>query len=452
MNQLIASDFKDRNVCVLGLGYVGLTLAVAMADLGFNVHGIEIRDDILDGLCRGEPHFSEPRLKEKLERVTRQGLFKFSKTLDETVSASVYIITVGTPLTDAGVVQLASVENTARDVAAHAPRGALVILRSTVKLGTARNVIKPILDAANKDIQIAVCPERTLEGKALIELHELPQIIGADDANTRARCMQLFNIITRTTVAVRNIETAELIKLVDNTYRDVTFAFANEVAELCAHAGISAAEVIRAGRLGYPRTNVALPGPVGGPCLEKDPHILAESAGQWQVAMPISKAARAVNEAVPTRAVVQMRRWATGQSAFPSAPRISLMGLAFKGVPATDDLRGTMAKPIYNALLSAFPTATFSGYDPVVAPEAIDGHFGITVAGSLEEAFDGADIVVVMNNHPVFQHLELGSFARGMNRPALIYDFWNLYEDVQETLPHGVESLALGSEQAPAWC
>lgn len=451
MRGSIPAEFRDRNVCVLGLGYVGLTLAVAMADSGFRVHGIELRQEVLDGLDRLEPHFWEPRLKEKLARVRRRELFTFSQKLDPSVKASVYIITVGTPLGADGKAQLKSVEAAAREVVEHAEDGALVILRSTVKLGTARNVVRPVLEASGKKIQIAVCPERTLEGKALIELHELPQIIGADDAETRARCMQLFNLITRTTVAVRSLETAELVKLIDNTYRDVTFAFANEVAELCANAGISAVEVIRAGKLGYPRTSVALPGPVGGPCLEKDPHILAESARQFGVEMGITKASRGVNEALPARCAEQIRRWAAEQKGFPEAPRIAMLGLAFKGVPATDDLRGTMAAPIHQAMQAAFPKATFRGYDPVVTAQATREFFGFDSAATLEEAFTEADIVVVMNNHPQFQNMEVGALARAMNRPGLVYDFWNMYDDIDDSMPDGVEYWALGSERAPSW-
>jgi UDP-N-acetyl-D-mannosaminuronic acid dehydrogenase len=451
MIQSVPEAFKDRSICVLGLGYVGLTLAVAMADSGFEVYGVELRDEVLDGLERLEPHFFEPRLKEKLIRVRGRGHFSFGKTLPKNLRASVFMITVGTPLGADGKARLDSVETVARQVALHAPDNSLVILRSTVKLGTARKVVKPILEASGKNFSIAVCPERTLEGKALTELHELPQIIGADDADTRMRCMQIFNLMTRTTVAVRNLETAELIKLVDNTYRDVMFAFANEIAELSANANVSAAEVVRAGRLGYARNNVAWPGPVGGPCLAKDPHILAESASQFGVTMGITKASRAVNEAAPSRAANHMANWIKRIGGFPAAPRISLLGLAFKGVPATDDLRGTMALPIHEALSKAFPTAQFRGYDPLVRHAVTREAFGIDVAADLQDAFKAADLVVVMNNHPQFQTMDVANLAQFMNRPGLVYDFWNMYEDIEDHMPEGRVYMAFGSERARGW-
>ncbi len=443
----LPSSFADRSICVIGLGYVGLTLSVALADTGFQVHGVEKRDVVLDGLASGEPHFWEPRLKDKLARVKTRGQFTFSNGLDASLKVSVYIITVGTPLDKEGNARLDMAEDATRQVISHMSDGALIVLRSTVKLGTARNVVKRLLDESGKRYQLAFCPERTLEGRALIELHELPQVIGADDADTRWRCQQLFGQITPTTVAVSSLEAAELVKLVDNTYRDLTFGFANEIAKLCGRAGISAREVIRAGKLGYPRTNVALPGPVGGPCLEKDPHILAESAKQWGVSMPITLAGRHTNEEQPADVASIARLWADRLSGFAAAPTISLLGLAFKGVPPTDDLRGSMAMPIYRALQAAFPKASFRGYDAVVDPRLTREFFGFDAVPDLQAAFADADLVMVMNNHSSFQQMDLAALAAGMRRPGIVYDLWNLHDDVSEAMPEGVVALALGSER-----
>jgi UDP-N-acetyl-D-mannosaminuronic acid dehydrogenase len=443
----LPDSFHDKHICVIGLGYVGLTLAVAMADTGFQVHGVEIRAEVIEGLKKGEPHFWEPRLREKLDRVIKRGKLTFSQSLDKNVKASVYIITVGTPLDKNGNARLGMAEDATRQVVSHMQDGALIILRSTVKLGTARNVVKPILEASGKTFEIAFCPERTLEGRALIELHELPQVIGADDANTRWRCQQLFGRMTPTTVAVNSLESAELVKLVDNTFRDLSFGFANEIAKLCSRVGISAREVIRAGKLGYPRTSVALPGPVGGPCLEKDPHILAESAKQWGVEMPITLAGRRTNEEQPADIAFIAKSRADRLKNFSRKPKISLLGLAFKGVPATDDLRGTMAMPIYKALEAVFPDADIRCFDPVVTPAATKEFFGLESFDSLKDAFEGADLVMIMNNHGVFQQMDLGALAHGMNRPGIVYDLWNMHDDVAEAMPEGVIALALGSEE-----
>ena len=436
----------DQNVCILGLGYVGLTLAVAMADAGFRVHGIERRQEVIDLLATGKAHFWEPRLDDKLKRVVESGVFTFSTGVDPDFPGTVYILTVGTPLGADGKASLDAVERAAGQVASVMPDGALVILRSTVKLGTARNVVAPVLEASGRGFELAVCPERTLEGKALIELNELPQIIGSDDPETRQRCQQLFGALTPTAIAMSSLEAAELTKLVDNTYRDVTFAFANEIAQLCGHAGLSAHEIISAGRLGYPRTNVALPGPVGGPCLEKDPHILVESAKSYGVTMNITAAARHVNEVQPAETVALIRG-AYEAAGGGAAPKIALCGLAFKGVPATDDLRGTMAAPILKALKEAFPDGRFTGFDPVVPEEAARDYFDIETAPTLEEACEGAAIVVIANNHPQFQRLEMPALAATMAAPGLIYDYWNMHNRDVDGLPAEIRYLSLGSER-----
>ena len=441
---MLPQNFKDHDICILGLGYVGLTLAVAMADSGFRVHGLEVRQDVLDSLAGGEPHFWEPQLKERLRRVTASGAFSFSQDLDDDHKASVYIITVGTPLGPDGKAQLGSVQQATRQISTALADGDLVLLRSTVKLGTARNVVAPILQETGRNFDLAVCPERTLEGKALIELYELPQIVGADTPEVRTRCSQLFGIMTPTIIKLEKLEAAELVKLTDNTFRDVSFAFANEIAALCGAIGVSAHDIIRAGKLGYPRTNVAWPGPVGGPCLEKDPHILAESAREAGVDMAVTKAARQINEGQPQMVAERLKAFTSKLPAFPVAPALAIVGLAFKGSPPTDDLRGTMALPIMEAMRSQFPDCQMRVYDPVVEAETAKSFFKAAPARDLEDAFTGTDIVIMANNHSSLAELDLGAFARLMNRPGLVFDFWNMHHGQSDALPDDVHYLALG--------
>lgn len=442
MNDL--ETFKDWRVCVLGLGYVGLTLAVAMADAGFEVMGVEIRDDVRDLLAQGRAHFYEPGLEEKLQRVIRTGNFRCAKTIPDGWDGSVYIVTVGTPLDAHGCSRLDMVANVAREVCHHLHDGDLVIMRSTVKLGTTRKIVMPQLATTGKAFDLAFCPERTLEGKALVELRQLPQIVGGMTTVAAVRASQLFQFITPTVVRVSDVETAEMIKLIDNAQRDVAFAYANEVARACDAIGVSAAEVIQAGKLGYPRTNLPMPGPVGGPCLEKDSHILAEGLRELGIEPEITMAARRINERQPAEIVGQLHRITSQIDGFAKRPAITLMGIAFKGQPATDDLRGTMAKPVFEELQSAFPTATFRGFDAVVAAKELLA-FGLTPAPTLNEAFEGASLVLILNNHPVFSAMPTERLAARMARPGLIYDFWNCYKAADLHLTPGVAYMALGS-------
>jgi len=141
-----ANNFKDQSVCILGMGYVGLTLAAVMADVGFKVLGTEIRSEIVEKLKQGEPHFFEPGLANSLRRLLKEGNVRFMREIPRDFQASVYIITVGTPLDSSGKVRLDIIENASREVSGHLKEGDIVILRSTVKLGTTRRVVLPILE------------------------------------------------------------------------------------------------------------------------------------------------------------------------------------------------------------------------------------------------------------------------------------------------------------------
>lgn len=443
----VPADFPDKTVCIFGLGFVGLTLATAMADAGFHVIGIEIRDEVLKDLNSGDPHFFEPGLSAHLKRVIKSGHLKVYKEIPKPSPASVYIITVGTPLDAENNINLTSMTNVSNEIAEHLKDGDLVILRSTVKLGTTRNVVKPLLEKAGKKLSLAFCPERTVEGQAMAELRYLPQIVGADNLTTSVRASQLFQFLTPTIVRVSDMETAELIKLIDNTKRDVLFAFSNEVARICDAVGLSAKEVVTSGRFGYSRTNLPFPGPVGGPCLSKDSHILAQSLESYGITPAITMASRTVNENQALEVVNFISTFCAHLPAFPDKPKIAMLGFAFKGRPETDDVRGSTAKPILEAVKDKFPHATYVGYDPVVDRHDIET-FGVYPEDDLNAAFKDTNLVIIMNNHPAFEKMSLEDLASEMATPGVIYDFWNLY-DGSLNLPKKIQYLALGSHQRP---
>ena len=223
-----------------------------------------------------------------------------------------------------------------------------------------------------------------------------------------------------------------MVKLVDNTFRDVQFAFANEVARLCEAYAVSASEVIASGKLGYVRTNVASPGLVGGPCLAKDPHILVQSAKARGIDLEITRASRMVNERQPKETVdfivAESRR-----RGFKKGAKLALMGMAFKGRPATDDLRGSMSIKVLNALVASPLTYDIHLYDPVIGTGELAAQFPTTTAcATLEDAIKGADVVVIANNHPEFaRHLPV-ELAEIMNSKGFIYDYWNNFSNLSE--------------------
>ncbi len=427
---------EDNRICILGMGYVGLTLAAALCDRDFEVQGIEINPTVLESLAQGKSHFFEMGLDRVLQRGLRNTRLKFSSTIPEDQEYDVYIITVGTPLGEAGP-RMDMVQAVTRDIAKHMRDGAMVLLRSTVKIGTSVDVVKPILDASGKRYDLAMCPERTIEGKALTELFMLPQIVGGHTKAATVRATNVFRRLTPTIIAVSDLRTAEIIKLLDNSYRDLFFAFGNEVALMCEAAGISAREVISAANMGYERTNIAKPGFVGGPCLEKDPHILIHSLAPSGFVPKLVQTGRALNESLVDHVLEFVRsRLPVGK-----VPVISLLGLAFKGRPDTDDLRGSTALLMIKRIRELLPDAELRGQDYVVRSEEI-AKLGIKAVSDVE-AFEGADAALIMNNNRRYAALDLEGVARSMNRPGLVFDAWAVFS-AKVDLPEGVKLYVLG--------
>ncbi|HET6731259.1 nucleotide sugar dehydrogenase [Mycobacterium sp.] len=415
----------NYDVGIVGLGYVGLTLATVLAEAGNTVIGVEKRADLVEMTNQGIPHFTETGLPDALSGVTRFKKLVAAEQFDDSFSCDTYIITVGTPLSPDGVARVDMIEQAARDIAENMRDGALVILRSTVKVGTTRDVVAPILAASGKKFDIAMCPERTLEGKALQELRELPQIVGADDPAVADRAAAVFRRLTSSIVLVSDIETAEIIKLVSNTFRDVQFAFANEVARMCDAFGVSAHEVISAGKLGYNRTNIPLPGLVGGPCLEKDPHILMESARSRGITLEMTSAGRLVNERQPHE-TVQFISSEIDRRDLVSPLKISVLGMAFKGLPETSDLRGSMAIKVLDALKKEHPNAEIGLYDPVTSPEVLAEEFpDERIFNRFGDAVSGASVVVITNNHPSLGTISPRTINEFISPNGFVFDYWN---------------------------
>ena len=409
----------NENVCVVGLGYVGLTLGVALARQGVNVFGVETNKEIINSLKKNKAHFSEKGLNEIIAEVISAKNFKFSNLIPKESDYSTYIITVGTPLDAKGNPRLDMIKNASREVASNMKDGSLVILRSTVELGTTRNVVMPILEKSNKKFELAMCPERTLEGDAINELHSLPQIIGAESQEISQRCANLFSVLSDKTIITKTFETAEMIKLVDNTSRDLYFSFANEIAEICSLFNIDVYEVIEKGQAEYNRTKMWLPGPVGGPCLEKDPHILANSSIKRGFTPGVIKAGRNMNE-TQNKLIINKIKLILEQKKIKD-PNILICGLAFKGIPETDDLRGSMGIKFLEEINKTYKNITV--YDPVVKYENLMKVCGkIVDIESTQECFD---LVVLLNNHSKFKTIEWKTFNNLLTEDGFVFDFWN---------------------------
>jgi UDP-N-acetyl-D-mannosaminuronic acid dehydrogenase len=414
-----------NEVCVMGMGYVGLTLAVAMSKKGYAVHGVEIDEKKLKLMKRGKPHFYELGLESAMRTMIDKGSLTFSREIPSR-PYPVYIITVGTPATkDTKIPRLDMIERVSREISNVMDQNSLVILRSTVVVGATRNVVLPILKQKIESPQVAFCSERTLEGKALEEIFTLPQVIGAIDERSLRRASSIFHRITPTVIEVSSLETAEIIKLLDNVYRDTQFALANEVAEICEILEINGNEAIRFTNLGYDRTNIALPGYVGGPCLGKDPHILAYSLKNYEFKPTIIMNARALHEKLEGRIADRILRWALNNNLEPQKIKVTLLGMAFKGIPETDDLRGAPSITMIKELKTR-GFKNICGHDYLVSDENIKKLKIKPV--DITDAFNDASIVIFMNNNTSYNKIDLIDAIRRMSKPAYFMDSWNMFD------------------------
>lgn len=422
---------KDNRICIVGMGFVGLTLAVVLAERGFQVLGLESDVQKLGLLNRYRVHFHEEGLAERCRAAVTSGSLKFDHpaTQGRLDDYQVFFLTVGTPLDNQGQPRMDMVERSAKYVAELMPDSAMVVLRSTVKLGTTRSVVLPILESSGKAFDLCYCSERTLEGRALQELVELPQVVGSLNDESAARADQLFNRLTDKVIHVSNLETAELIKLLDNSFRDYSFAFGNEVALICEAAGLNASEVIKTANWEYPRTNIPRPGFVGGPCLEKDPHILCSSLQPYGLVPRLIKLARNTNEYLPLHVIDDIEAWVK-ENPPEKRLRISLIGLAFKGEPATDDLRGTPVKALIAEIRNKWNDCELFGFDSVCSRTQIRDELGITPL-DCNNSWDIKDmnrshVIIVCNdnkrNHEAFGQMTVET--EGRPEKQLIFDCW----------------------------
>ncbi|MBF0300617.1 MAG: nucleotide sugar dehydrogenase [Oligoflexia bacterium] len=422
-------NIKNKSVTVLGLGYVGLTMGLVMADVSFQVKGVDINKKLIDRLKNKQATFYENGINDYINKYIGKR-FNIYDRIEDAVS-DIYIITVGTPVDSVSKEpKLASIIDVARTIGKVLTKDNLVILRSTVVVGTTRNIVIPELEKASnlkagQDFYVAFCPERTAEGRALRELRELPQIVGGYDEKSLEMATRLFNEYTPTVVRTSNLETAEFCKLVDNCYRDVQFAFANQIAEVTEKIGINVHDVISAVNLNYDRNRISKPSPgVAGPCLVKDPYLLNSIFKQYGLSADLMLSARKINEHSAINIVYKADGYLKKVNKTIKNARVFIVGFAFKGEPETSDLRDSTTLFFLQELKKY--TSNIIGYDPVAFEAELEG-LDIEVTTDVERGFKDADVVFVMNNHRSYQHWEIDKYIKTMNRPGLIYDGWYLF-------------------------
>ncbi len=398
-------------VTVLGLGYIGLPTAAMLSLGGHEVFGFDVSPAVKAGLRRGGDNVADPEVKRLVGDAIGTGRFHVT---DAIAPADAYIICVPTPNAPDGRPDLRYVHDASAAIAPLLKRGDLVILESTVPPGSVERVVAGALRAANvspDSLLLAHCPERVIPGAIVSELRGNARIIGGRTPEAAEKARALYASFVEGEMLVTDCTTAELVKVIENTFRDVNIALANELALLCEELGVDAWEAVRLANK-HPRVNILNPGPgVGGHCIPIDPHFLADAN---PFLTELIQTARRVNDRMPNHVVRRMRELVPSPAL---GRKIALLGASYKA--NVDDSRESPTEKIDQLLRDHDYTTSI--FDPVASG------FHRPLAASLEEALEGADALALIVDHDVFKSVDPAHAARLM-RGRILIDARNFFD------------------------
>ncbi|WP_420494311.1 nucleotide sugar dehydrogenase [Macrococcus psychrotolerans] len=411
----------------IGLGYIGLPTSIMFAKHGVDVVGVDIKQEAVDKLNNGQIHIEEPGLQEALEEVLARGKFKASTTPEQ---ADAYIIAVPTPNNsdEHKSCDISIVMSGVESIVPLLKKGDTVIVESTIAPRTMDDHVKPYLESEGfiigEDIYLVHCPERVLPGKIMHELVYNNRIIGGITPACVEAGKRVYGTFVKGEMIETQAKTAEMSKLMENTYRDVNIALANELAKICNDLEINVNDVIEMANK-HPRVNLHKPGPgVGGHCLAVDPYFIIAEAPEQAL---LIKLARDINVSMPEYVV---RRTKDILSRL-GGNKVTVFGLTYKG--DVDDIRESPAFDIYEMLTASQYEVV--AYDPHVKQEFVEKDMGTAVKDS--------DLVLILSDHSEFKQLTDGDFDGMRNKYILdtknvvktkdefkevkYYNFGNLY-------------------------
>ncbi len=398
---------RTAEIAVIGLGYIGLPTAIMFANAGFNVTGYEIRKEVVDKINSGKAHIVEPEIDELLKKAVESGRLKVTSDLEEIRDRDVYIICVQTPLNDDKTPNLSYLESAVKTVAKAMKRGSLVVIESTVPPLTTIKMAKLIEEMtgfkAGEDLYMVHAPERVMPGRIFKELVYNSRIFGGITPESAELAEKLYRSFVKGQTFKTNSTVSEVVKLMENTFRDVNIALANEFAYLAHQYGIDVFEAIELANT-HPRVNIHTPGiGVGGHCLPKDPHLLVWPAKDD---FGLIRLSREINDGMPLLAKDLLFEALKTVNLPPEKAVVAVLGLAYKG--DSDDTRNSPAKAFIGVI--AEDVGEVRTYDPFV-----EG-----THGSVEEAVKGADAVVIATDHSEFKSLDWESLGKLMRTRILI--------------------------------
>jgi len=415
-----------KKICVVGLGYIGLPTASVLASNGFKVVGVDVNPGVVDTVNSGNIHIEEPGLHTVVRAAIGSGNLRASLTPEP---SDVFFLSVPTPMSEDKKADMSYVRLATEAIVPHLQQGNLIILESTSPPGTCRDLIAPILAAAGftagADIYLAHCPERVLPGRILKELIENDRVIGGFGEQCASHAEAIYGSFVEGEIFLTDVTTAEMVKVIENTFRDVNIALANEAAVVCEKLGINFSEVARLANR-HPRVNIHTAGPgVGGHCISVDPWFLIE---QYPDDTQLMQRARLRNDGMPSHVAAGVSALVAGTA----RPKIAALGLAFKG--NVDDMRESPSVTVVELLQGK--GMEVAAHDPYVKKSTME-------LASIEECFKGADCVVLLTDHSDYKYLNPAQLKKLVRTPIL-FDTRNLL-DHDEWRKAGFSVKVLGS-------
>ncbi|WP_432354150.1 nucleotide sugar dehydrogenase [Sporosarcina sp. A2] len=382
-----------KSICVVGLGYIGLPTSVMFANHGHQVHGVDVNEKAVEGIRNKKLHIEESGLQERLNDAIDSGMMTVSTTPEK---ADVYILAVPSPIKMDKTADMKYIESASESIVPYLEKGNLVILESTVPPRTVQDVVIPKLKAAGLEIgtelYVSHSPERVIPGRVFEELISNDRIIGGVNEQSAQMTSDLYRSFVKGQMHETDDTTAELVKVMENTYRDVNIALANELAKISGEIGVDVWEAIRLANF-HPRVNIHQPGPgVGGHCIAVDPWFLVELKPDLA---KIIHLARQTNDGMPaftaktTKDILQ-------QTAAKNT-KVAVLGLAFKG--NIDDMRESPSVDVVNEMKEYDLSVT--AYDPHIHENNIKEQ-----VQSIDDAMTDASVIVILTNHDEFKKLD----------------------------------------------
>lgn len=393
-----------KKICIIGLGYIGLPTASMLATNGCTVLGVDINSEAVSIINEGKIHIEEPGLEELVKSAVDSGKLK---AFTQPQEADVYIIAVPTPVHEDKKACMDYVEAATNSILGFLKPGSLVILESTSPPETTTKLMVPILEKTGlkigEELFVAYCPEKVLPGYIIRELVENKRIVGGINQKSAQMAKEVYETFVKGEIILTDSTTAEMVKVMENTYRDVNIALANELAKIAYKLGISAWDVIKYANL-HPRVNLHSPGPgVGGHCISVDPWFIVEK--NPELAILISRA-REINDSMPEFTYEMV----LAQVEHIPNPKITVLGLTYK--PDIDDIRESPAIEIFK-MLDKNPRLNVSVCDPHVKG------FGDKLM-SLEYAVKDSDCILLTVNHKEFTSINPAEIANLVNNKVVI--------------------------------